>query len=487
MSKFNATFDSLYKAKCPDWFRDAKFGIWSHWGPQSVPMYGDWYARHMYMQGTPQYLYHVRHYGHPSKFGYKDLCALWKAENFDPEGLMDLYYKAGARYFVGQAMHHDHFFNYPSKLNRFNSTLVGPKKDICGMWKKAAEKYNMPFGLAEHLGATFSWWRVNKMCDTHGPYKDVPYDGNDPEYLDFYLDNNEDVPDFADTKPWYTENVKFRDYWLKVVKEVIDMFEPDLLYTDGALPFGTGPLWFDDVDSVCDSEYRWGLDAVSYLYNKSASKYGENRAVYVQKDRNPKVYRVGLLDIEKSQLPDIADEPWQTDTCIGNWFYDVRQTFKTADHIVEMLVDIISKNGTMLMNMLQLPDGTVDDETKYLLASLAEWFAVCSEGVYGTRPWKVASEGLTKVLIDGFCEEKTNWNESDYRFVIKENIVYTFMLGNPCTAAVIRSFNEGESIKNVRMLGFGNLEFKHNYGILNVKLPDKMPAPYVNCLAVELN
>ena len=142
--QYKPTFESLYEYQCPEWFRDAKFGIWSHWGPQSVPMYGDWYARNMYIEGTPQYLYHIRHYGHPSKFGYKDLVKLWKAENFDPEGLMDLYYKAGARYFMSQASHHDHFFNYASKLNRFNSVDVGPHKDICGLWQKAAQNITFP-------------------------------------------------------------------------------------------------------------------------------------------------------------------------------------------------------------------------------------------------------------------------------------------------------------------------------------------------------
>ena len=130
MAHFEQSFSSLYQAGCPEWFRDAKFGIWSHWGPQSVPMYGDWYARNMYIQDTDQYKYHVRHYGHPSKFGYKDICVLWKAERFDPDALMALYVKAGAKYFVAQAMHHDHFFNYASKLNRMNSVEVGPHKDI---------------------------------------------------------------------------------------------------------------------------------------------------------------------------------------------------------------------------------------------------------------------------------------------------------------------------------------------------------------------
>ena len=169
MERFEASFDSLRNYQCPEWFRDAKLGIWSHWGPQSVPMCGDWYARNMYIQGSEQYYYHLRHYGHPSKFGYKDICKLWKAEKFDPDELMELYYKAGARYFVAQATHHDNFFNYHSECNRFNSANIGPKKDICALWKKAADKQGMHFGLTEHLGASFSWWYVNKGADTYGP------------------------------------------------------------------------------------------------------------------------------------------------------------------------------------------------------------------------------------------------------------------------------------------------------------------------------
>ena len=219
-TRFEPTFESLRQYTAPEWFRNAKFGIWSHWGPQSVPMFGDWYARNMYIEGTPQYEYHLRHYGHPSKFGYKDLCALWKAENFDPEDLMEKYYKAGARYFMSQGSHHDHFFNYDSQLNRMNSVNVGPHKDILAQWKAAADKFRMPFGISEHLGASFSWWRVNKGCDKIGPYAGVPYDGNDPAYRDFYYDNaclGAEKPLDLNLIPWYTDNAAFRDYWLRCV------------------------------------------------------------------------------------------------------------------------------------------------------------------------------------------------------------------------------------------------------------------------------
>ena len=274
--KFTDSFDSLQQRTIPDWFRDAKFGIWSHWGPQSVAMYGDWYARNMYIEGTPQYEYHLRHYGHPSKFGYKDLCALWKAENFDPEGLMEKYYKAGACYFMSQGSHHDHFFNYDSQLNRMNSVNVGPHKDILAQWKAAADKFRMPFGISEHLGASFSWWRVNKGCDKFGPYAGVPYDGNDPAYRDFYYDNaylGAEKPLDLNLIPWYTDNAAFRDYWLRCVKEMIDKFHPDLLYTDGSLPFG-GQLWQGASDEILTQDYAQGLQAVAHLYNTSIEQHG---------------------------------------------------------------------------------------------------------------------------------------------------------------------------------------------------------------------
>ena len=486
-TRFEPTFESLRQYTAPEWFRDAKFGIWSHWGPQSVPMFGDWYARNMYIEGTPQYEYHLRHYGHPSKFGYKDLCALWKAENFDPEGLMAKYHKAGARYFMSQGTHHDHFFNYDSKINRMNSVNVGPHKDILAQWKAAADKFHMPFGISEHLGASFSWWRVNKGCDKFGPYAGVPYDGNDPAYRDFYYDNGylgTEKPLDLNLIPWYTDNAVFHDYWLRCVNEMIDKFHPDLLYTDGSLPFG-GQLWQGAPDELRTQDYAEGLQAVAHLYNTSIELHGSNEAVYLQKDRRPEIFNVGVLDIEKSQLPGAMPQPWHTDTCIGNWFYDVHSPYKRPEQIVEMLVDIISKNGVMLLNVLQRPDGTIDEDADYILEKLAGWFAINSEAVYGTRPWRVFGEGSTLVKIDGFTEDKTDWNESDFRFVQKDGAVYAFMMGakggQPVT---LRSFMQ-QPVHSVELLGYGPVEFRQDFGVLVVSLPDNLPSMCANTLKIR--
>ena len=440
----------------------------------------------MYIEGEPQYLYHLRHYGHPSVFGYKDLADSWKAERFDPDALMELYVKAGAKYFVGQAMHHDHFFNYPSKLNHFNAMEVGPHKNIAGLWQAAAKKHGLPFGLTEHLGASYSWWSVSKNADQYGPYAGVPYDGADPKNQEIYHDSK-DVTLCDDT--WYTQNVKFRNYWLACMKELIDEFKPDFLYSDGALPFGRIEKRTEGTPAIKDEDYKWGLEAVSYLYNTSIKENGKNNAVYMQKDHRPDIFKVGVLDIEKSQLPGIMPDPWHTDTCIGNWFYDVRQEFKRPLHIIEMLIDIVSKNGSMLMNILQRPDGTLDDETLYILQELASWFPVCGEGIYGTRPWRTFKEGDTEVVVDHFHfkEEAVNWNSSDIRFTCKGNTVYAFLLRTPENrVAVLKSFTPDDKVKSVRLLGGENLEFAQNYGVLTVKLPETMPTKYTNCLAIEV-
>lgn len=483
---FEPTFESLRQYSAPEWFRDAKFGIWSHWGPQSVPMFGDWYARNMYIEGTQQYEYHLRHYGHPSKFGYKDICALWKAENFDPEGLMAKYHQAGARYFMSQGTHHDHFFNYGSQINRMNSVNVGPQKDILALWKAAADRFGMPFGISEHLGASFSWWRVNKGCDSYGPYAGVPYDGNDPAYQDFYFANQaHGTQNPQEFSPWYTRNPDFHAYWLRCINEMIDRFHPDLLYTDGSLPFGEH--WMGKAEDFHPNteDYTMGLQAVAHLYNTSINQHGENRAVYLQKDRQPEIYSVGVLDIEKSQLPGIMPQPWHTDTCIGNWFYDVHSPYKRPEQIIEMLVDIISKNGVMLLNILQRPDGTIDDEAEYILKKLGEWFSICSEAVYGTRPWRVFGEGDTFVKIEGFTEDKTNWNHNDFRFVQKDGAVYAFMMGAKGGETVaLRSFAE-QTVSTVELLGYGPVPFRHEFGLLVVSLPENLPAICANALKIR--
>ncbi|MBC8101296.1 MAG: alpha-L-fucosidase [Cytophagales bacterium] len=450
---FHASLESLRGFECPVWFRDAKFGIWSHWGPQAVPMYGDWYARHLYREGQDQYYHHWRVYGHPSKVGYKDIVPQWRAEKFDPEGLMRLFVDAGARYFCGQAMHHDNFDNFDSAHNRWNSVNVGPKKDIVALWRAAAQAQNLPFGLSEHLGASFNWWGSNKDSDTSGPYAGVPYDGNDPAFADLYHNNQ----GYTLEKAWYTDNEIFHRHWFDRIKDVIDTYQPDLLYSDGGVPFGD-----------------FGLGIVAHLYNTSAALHGTNRAVYNQKDTNPDIYTIGVLDIERGQREEIAEHPWQTDTSVGDWFYNVRDRYKTPGQVLETLVDIVSKNGNLLLNLPQLPDGSLDEECTYLLHQLAGWMRLNGEGLFGSRPWERSGEGASAAVSGAFKEDAVDWHSTDFRFTRKEDTVYAYQMRWPEDGhTLIRALASGQArrVASVKLLGHGPVAFTQTSDGLSITMP----------------
>lgn len=464
---FNPTWESLRQYQVPDWFRDAKFGIWSHWGPQAVPMYGDWYARQMYIEGSDQYRYHIRKYGHPSRFGYKDIIPLWKAEKFDPEALMDLYVEAGAKYFVAQAAHHDNFHNWNSSHHRWNSVNMGPRRDIVGAWQAAARKRGLPYGFSEHIGASYTWYLPNKGADLHGPYAGVPYDGNDPAYEDLYLPNRDAV-----AGEWYTSNPGWHEKWFTYVKELVDMYHPDLLYSDGGVPFGS-----------------YGLNMIAHLYNTSARLHGGvNQAVYNQKDKSMDVLSVGVYDIERSQAPGILPYVWQTDTSVGDWFYNLRDVYKTPRQVAEMLVDIASKNGNLLLNIPQLPDGSLDDECQFLLQQTAKWIKVNGEGVYGTRPWKVSGEGPSQVVIQGFKEDAVAWTTEDFRFTTKGGALYAFQMKWPEGGkTVILSLASGQTpaVTSVSVLGHaGSVAFQQTSRGLVIDLPEIKPSDYAQCYKI---
>ncbi len=483
---FTSDPESFREYRYPDWFRDAKFGIWSHWGPQAVPRQGDWYARKMYESdmynrelnqptGKPsrEYLYHIEHYGHPSKFGYKDIIPLWKAEKWDPEKLMALYKSVGARYFVSMATHHDNFFLWDSKIHRWNSVKMGPQKDIVGLWQKAAHKEGLRFGISEHLGASFTWFQPSHRSDPSGPMKGVLYDGADPEYQDLY--HKQAAPDdFA----WLTKDTANHRIWLNSIIEVIDMYKPDLVYSDGELPFG-----------------ETGRKMLAHFYNQDIIRNaGKLEAVYTCKHLESQGRWV--RDIERGAMDSISADPWQTDTSIGDWFYRTGQKYMSGTEIIQMLVDIVSKNGNLLLNVVQTPEGDLEQDVLDILQNIARWTPVNGEGIYGTRPWKVYGEGPSmnkqEKGVFGGVRDVRPYKSGDIRFTTKENTIYAFCMEKPESDIVITSLGSASAlndrqIKSVSMLGSEEkLKWKQNSDNLVITKPEKLPEWNVTGFRISL-
>jgi alpha-L-fucosidase len=462
--KFTGTVDSLTNYVCPDWFRDAKFGIWAHWGPQAVPRAGDWYARNMYLQGSPQYESHLKHFGHPSTNGYKDIIQLWKAEKWDPDALMGLYVKAGAKYFVSMGVHHDNFDLWNSKYHRWNAVKMGPHRDIVGEWKKAADKYGLRFGVSEHLGPSYGWFAPSHGYDQFyesGARLGVPYDGADPKYQDLYHpDNNEP---FRWGPSWYATNLAWHLEWFNRIRDLVDQYQPDLLYTDGGIPFG-----------------EVGRSLVAHFYNANAAAHsGHLEGVYNHKNMGTGEFirEAGVEDVERGVMADIDPLPWQTDTSIGDWFYSDGFKYKTTAEVVHMLADIVSKNGNMLLNVVLYADGSLPPESKKFLDEMSVWMDVNGEAIYGTRPWKIFGEGPT-ITATGHFKEDTAYTARDIRFTTKNAVLYAISLGRPQEGKVIISSlaKTGDAkvnqIKEIKLLGSDHLlKFTQTDERLTVELP----------------
>jgi alpha-L-fucosidase len=462
---YSSAPESLQRYQVPDWFRDAKLGLWAHWGPQSAAEYGDWYARNMYIEGSRQYKYHVQRYGHPSKVGFKDVIPTWKAEHFDPEHLVGLYKKAGAKYFVSMGVHCDNFDMWNSTYHRWNAVKMGPKKDVVGLFRNAARNHGLRFGVTEHLWGSYNWLATNKGADKQGPYAGVPYDGNDPANWDLYHE-----PHPLAKQAWAeqgNEPVKWKHEWLTRIKDLVDQYHPDLLYTDGGIPFG-----------------EWGRSLVAHYYNQSLNwNRGMMDVVYTSKRKSDCEIGTCAFDVERGLVDAISPEPWQTDTCVGNWHYDVDAKYKTPKTVIDLLVDIVSRNGNMLLNFPLRSDGTLDDQEMSIVSELTRWMAINSEAIHGTRPWKIFGEG------PGIVSNSANvsFNErlhkeltaDDVRFTTKGDTLYAFSMGWSPRETVIAALAPSRNlypatIHQVTLLGYsGSLKWTQNQDGLRIQMPER--------------
>jgi alpha-L-fucosidase len=475
---FTKDLATFSKYQYPDWFRNGKFGIWAHWGPQAVPEHGDWYARKMYQEGSPDYKDHLAKYGPPSKFGYKDIIPLWKAENWDPNALMALYKKAGAHYFVAQAVHHDNFDNWDSKFHDWNSVKMGPKKDMVGLWQAAALKEGLHFGVSEHLAASFTWFQDSHQADKTGPLAGVPYDGANPLYWTLYH-----WPAAPDDKGWMSTDPRWQREWFNRVSDLVTHYHPDLLYSDSHLPFG------NDVGS--------GLVANFYNDNMAANQ-GKLQAVYNCKEEGGGKW---VRDYERGVSDKIDPNPWQTDTSNGDWFYRLNDHYKSSAQVVGMLADIVSKNGNLLLNVVLKADGTLPPESKKLLDDLAAWMPVNGEAIFDTRPWFVYGEDPTAPVEaksdpklkhgNAFNEGKLTYSSANIRFTTKGAALYAIILGWPVDGKLtIKSLAKNSpyaigEIKSLKMFGSTEkIAFERSDAGLIVTFPKTKPCDFAYVLKI---
>jgi alpha-L-fucosidase len=487
---YTNTRASLRAYTTPDWFADAKFGIWAHWGPQSAIGDGDWYARLMYMEGTPQYEYHRKRFGPQSKVGYKDLIHLYTADQWDPEHLMDLYQRAGAKYFFSMGVHHDGYDLWNSKYQpRWNSVASGPRKDVVGIWAAAARKRGLRFGVSEHLSNAFDWFAPSHLADTKGPYANLPYDGQNPAFADLYHDYSGMPANFAKTILPDAMGRTAPDWWklqyFNRVKDLIDQHQPDLLYTDGGISFD-----------------EYGLATVAELYNAGPTSYeGKSEAIYFSKTPTDCVTGTCVLDHERSVLNEIVALPWQTDTCIGDWHYKLGIQYKTPKKVIDLLVDIVSKNGNLLLNIPLPASGLPDPEELRILEAITQWTSINGEAIFSTRPWKIHGEGpSTKVVIKPNGQEfdpnegkQPDLTYEDVRFTTKGKTLYALVQGWPTSELVIHALatnspqQPGKPV-DVRLLGRNEpLRFTQDTTGLRIALPST-PTPASNLgIALRIN
>ena len=498
--KFQPTWDSLKQYEVPEWFRDAKFGIWAHWGPQCEPEAGDWYARGMYQTNSWQYRFHTNHYGSPAQFGFKDVIHQWKAENWDPEKLMALYKRAGAQYFFALANHHDNFDNWDSKYQPWNSVKIGPQKDLIGGWAKAARKNGLKFGVSVHAAHAWTWYEPSQDFDgklTKADGAGQWWNGFDPQ--DLYAQNHSRSEDSTNPNKIHSQwnwgngasipDQAYCDKFYNRTVDLINKYHPDLIYFDDTAL----PLW-----PVSDA----GLKIAAHFYNSSIKWHGKNDdGVLFGKILTPEQRQCMAWDIERGTANEIEPHSWQTDTCIGGWHYDrglyERNGYKSTKTVIQMLCDIVSKNGNLLLNIPVRGDGTIDEKELKIVQGIGDWMEVNKECIFSTRPWKVFGEGPAtagaKLSAQGFNEGRGKpFTGEDIRFTQKGNALYAIVLGKPTNGVNIKSLGTAaklldKRISKVTLLGSKEkIQWQQTDAALEIKQPEAASSDMANVFKIAL-
>lgn len=489
----------------PEWLRDSKFGIWIHFGPQSAGESGDWYARKMYVEGTPAYENHLKNYGHPSEVGYKEVLRDWNPKKFNPKALVDIYRDAGARFLIIQGVHHDQFDMWDSKYQPWNSTRLGPKRDLIGEWEKAARKAGIRFGLTFHHEYSWWWWQTAFQSDTKGDKKGVPYDGNltladgkgkwweglDPKYLyGINLREYETVAEAANSR-WsppqagiFSGHLEYAEWyakwWALRMMDAVDKYNPDFIYTDGTdqQPFsgsGTGTGY------KCDAMQR----VIADFYNKTLDRRGKVDVFSIVKFRKQ---TNGTVNTCETGIPENikTDQAWIAETPVGDWFYGPNFVY-SSDAVIRYLLEIVARDGAVGVSIPLRPDGSLDEGCVKMLKEVGEWMRINGQGIYGSSAWSVLGEGKDgklNVLPGGFIganQANHSFYTTDFRFTVgKDGAIYAWCMTVPKAGDKLKIVSLGsdavtgqKQVTSVELLGEKNkIEWKQEADGLNIVYPD---------------
>jgi len=465
---FAPSWNSLAAYRVPAWFRDAKFGIFIHWGVYSVPAFGnEWYSRNMYVEGTPAFKHHVATYGPQSKFGYKNFIPMFRAQHFNADRWVDLFARAGARYVVPVAEHCDGFAMYDSGISDWNAARVGPRRDVVGELAAATRRRGLHFGVSSHRAEHWWWYHGGMKFDS---------DVRDPQYAGLYGpaepmalpgDNETKEPDPNHLERWLPPDKAFLDDWLARSTELVDKYHPDFLYFD----------WW-----IGQPAFRPYLKRFAAYYYDQAARRRQPVVLTYKLEAMPA--NTAVLDVERGKLGNERLLPWETDTSVSihSWGYVKNDEYRTAQSLIDELVDVVSKNGNLLLNVGPESDGTIPEQVQNVLLHMGAWLKVNGEAIYGSRPWFVYGEGPTVVTTSAMNSDRQQYTPADIRFTTHDDALYAIALGWPASGTLrIHSLWRGTPylqgpVCSVRLLGSPEaLEFSQKNDGLYVSLPKTAP------------